>query len=468
MDSLFQKINQSAAPDLWHRFRIGNDQLLRMLAAARSMNLPLTERPANGSQTGTLIEIRDAAAVLCAVETPAQTPALFRLHPEPCAVCYTDEPAGVEEYRRWYGLEADTAAARADETDTAPLTLLASREERSAWLELERAILRTLQVLGHLEGEGEPLFAGIGEALHELLAADQLELELDQPGDYWPGKAADWVWAEGESTERTSRLSARLRRLLQRRERVMFVEDLANTADIHWPMGNSGYRQGFIFPLISGGRPLGTLRCYVRRPVTPLPGEIEGLELLRREFSRLLEHIGSHLQMQRMAMIDGLTSLFNHRFFRDQLRTEYQRALRYQKKMALIMIDIDDFKGYNDTYGHLAGDRMLAETAKTIRSAVRDIDFVARYGGEEFALILPEIDARSGMIVAEKIRHAVEEQRVAGEDGEETGAITISCGVTDNVNTTKPEDLIERADKALYWVKRHGRNLVQLAAEAYE
>ncbi len=132
------------------------------------------------------------------------------------------------------------------------------------------------------------------------------------------------------------------------------------------------------------------------------------MELFRRELAAILDRSRTHLRMQRMATVDGLTNLFNHRFFRDQLRTEFQRALRYQKMMAVIMIDIDDFKGYNDTYGHLAGDRVLAETARAIRGAVRDIDFVARYGGEEFALILPEVEAASGLIVAEKIRKAVE------------------------------------------------------------
>ena len=200
----------------------------------------------------------------------------------------------------------------------------------------------------------------------------------------------------------------------------------------------------------------------------PFPAEIKLLELLQRETTLFMDRTRNHLRMQRMATIDGLTNLFNHRFFRIQLRTEFQRALRYQKKMSLVMIDIDDFKGYNDRYGHLSGDRVLTEVAKTIRSTVRDIDFVARYGGEEFALILPEVDSNGGMVVAEKIRVAVEAQHFHAESGEDLGSITISCGVTDNVDTTGPNDLIRRADRALYWVKTHGRNLVRLAAPLEE
>jgi diguanylate cyclase (GGDEF)-like protein len=187
------------------------------------------------------------------------------------------------------------------------------------------------------------------------------------------------------------------------------------------------------------------------------------LEALQKEVASVMERTRNRLRMQRMATVDGLTHLFNHRFFRIQLRIEFQRALRYQKKMALVMIDIDDFKSYNDRYGHLAGDCVLAEVARVIRSTVRDIDLVARYGGEEFALILPEVDSTGGLVVAEKVRAAVGAQRFKTESGEEIGSITVSCGVTDNVNTTGPNDLIRRADRALYWVKTHGRNLVRLA-----
>jgi len=205
------------------------------------------------------------------------------------------------------------------------------------------------------------------------------------------------------------------------------------------------------------------MTLFYTRALSPFPDELRSLELLQSEMAHLMDRTRNHLRMQRMATIDELTSLFNHRFFRVQLRTEFRRALRYQKKMALVMIDIDDFKSYNDRYGHLAGDRVLSELGRTIRSTVRDIDFVARYGGEEFALILPEVDSSGGMVVADKVRAAVSSKRFRTESGEDLGAITISCGVTDNINTATPNDLIRRADRALYWAKTHGRNLVRLA-----
>jgi len=262
-------------------------------------------------------------------------------------------------------------------------------------------------------------------------------------------------------------LTPRLHRLLHKRERVLFIEDLDTAPDVQagLPLVPSPFKSGFLLPLVSGAKPIGIAKLLYAQPLLPLAAEVEAVEVLRRDLSAFFGRHQTHLRMQRMATVDGLTNLFNHRFFRGQFRTEFQRAKRYQKMMSLIMIDIDDFKSFNDTYGHLAGDRVLAETARTIRNVVRDIDFVARYGGEEFALILPEVDAQGGLIVAEKIRRAVETQRLLSDEGEVIEGITVSCGVTDNVGANAPDEIIERADRALYWVKRHGRNLVRLAGE---
>jgi diguanylate cyclase (GGDEF)-like protein len=107
---------------------------------------------------------------------------------------------------------------------------------------------------------------------------------------------------------------------------------------------------------------------------------------------------------------------------------------------------------------------VLAWVAAQIRRNVRDIDVVARYGGEEFALILPEVRAEQGLAIAEKIRKAISTTDITTEDGEHLAPITISCGVTDSQGCKGPEEMIDRADRALYWVKRNGRNLVRLAA----
>jgi diguanylate cyclase (GGDEF)-like protein len=127
--------------------------------------------------------------------------------------------------------------------------------------------------------------------------------------------------------------------------------------------------------------------------------------------------------------------------------------------LALIMVDLDHFKEYNDANGHLAGDRVLVKVAELVQSSVREIDLVARYGGDEFALILPENDARQGLIVAEKVRKVIEEYPFDNEVCVPGGTLTISLGISDNSQDVKSaQDMIEIADQALYWVKRHGGN----------
>ena len=151
--------------------------------------------------------------------------------------------------------------------------------------------------------------------------------------------------------------------------------------------------------------------------------------------------------------------MYNHRYFMEQLKKEFTRARRYRNWLSLILIDIDNFKEYNDNNGHLAGNRVLIRVANTIKRSVREMDLVARWGGEEFVLLLPEINISNGMIVAEKIRKGVEAQRFKNERKQPTGNLTISLGVAENSKTLNSyRDLFNRADTALYKAKKDGRN----------
>ncbi len=471
MASLFQQISQSVNADAWDRFRLPSGEVNRLSDVAQALGFSV-RNPILKGETHSFVQIHDGSRVLCIAEPSGFAPSPFNVQPEPFSVAYTDSRDAIQEYRSWTGPAADDltlpAQSSGDIAQPAPLSVILRNAAHGAWLSLEAGILRSVQSLNQLDLEGEPLFLNLSQAIRDMLAPDLLELRMEFPADFWPGKASDWVWLEAQPGHEgiTPSLTPRLQRLLYRRERTMFVEDTSAAPDI--TLSAEAQSQPFasclLLPLIYGAKPIGMLMLLYEKRLAPLAGETEAVELLRHELSNLLDRSRTHLRMQRMATVDGLTNLFNHRFFRDQLRTEFQRALRYENMMAVIMIDIDDFKGYNDTYGHLAGDRVLAETARTIRGSVRDIDFVARYGGEEFALILPEVDANGGMVVAEKIRNAVEAQRFISEDGEAIGAITVSCGVTDNTDATGPDDLISRADRGLYWVKRHGRNRVHIAA----
>ena len=166
-----------------------------------------------------------------------------------------------------------------------------------------------------------------------------------------------------------------------------------------------------------------------------------------------------------LATTDGLTGLYNHRTFQDRLSEELIRAERYNKSIILLLLDIDHFKRFNDTYGHQTGDEVLKTIAKIIRGNTRKVDFPARYGGEEFVIILPESDCEHARVIAERIRTAVMEYPFYVKDGSRvqlTVSIGISCFPKD---ATEKVDLIKKADIALYNAKKEGRNRVCLFCE---
>jgi len=163
---------------------------------------------------------------------------------------------------------------------------------------------------------------------------------------------------------------------------------------------------------------------------------------------------------------DGLTDLYNHRFFHQLLETEISRAERYGRVVSLIMIDIDNFKRYNDSHGHPAGDVALRQLARLLVESSRTCDYVARYGGEEFAIIVPEVGTDSARRMAERIRKLVDESAFAGEDVMAGGSLTISLGVaTYPIQAAGKCEIIENADKALYAAKSQGRNRVEVFGE---
>ncbi len=164
---------------------------------------------------------------------------------------------------------------------------------------------------------------------------------------------------------------------------------------------------------------------------------------------------------------DALTGLFNMRYFRIQLAEEFSRSQRYGRPLTLLMIDVDNFKAYNDRNGHPAGDIVLKEVSRIFIRNVRGTDIVARYGGEEFVVLLPETPLDSGVSVAEKIRKAVEEHYFPFAASQGGQKVTVSIGVASypDVHVTSDQDLIESSDKALYSAKKDGRNRVYISSK---
>jgi diguanylate cyclase (GGDEF)-like protein len=160
-------------------------------------------------------------------------------------------------------------------------------------------------------------------------------------------------------------------------------------------------------------------------------------------------------RLQELAITDDLTRLFNSRHFYSQLENEIIRYNRYQRPLSLLMIDVDLFKNYNDTYGHLAGDRILYKIAQLIASCLRHLDSAYRYGGEEFTVILPETTCDAALMVAERINQVVNDE-VCGAVSDKK--MSVSIGVTQYVSGEAINEFVRRADQAMYMAKEAGRN----------
>ncbi len=187
------------------------------------------------------------------------------------------------------------------------------------------------------------------------------------------------------------------------------------------------------------------------------------------ERQKLLKEAREKEMYKQLAILDGLTQIYNRRYFDENLPREIERAKRYGHPLSLLMIDIDHFKNFNDTEGHLAGDWALKKTAQIIAGSIRASDLVFRYGGEEFVVILPETDKMGAIVVAKRIRVNVSLAKFLDSKIMPTKYITVSIGISafpEDAQNSK--DLIERADKCLYVAKDLGRDRICFFSEGRE
>ncbi len=216
--------------------------------------------------------------------------------------------------------------------------------------------------------------------------------------------------------------------------------------------------------------------------------ETDLVQIIANQVAAAMENARLYDKLEEQATTDGLTGLYNHRFFYDRLNAEVARAQRYGLQLSVLMLDLDDFKRFNDTFGHQAGDRVLAEVALIVRRQLRSgVDIACRYGGEEFAVILPHTpalgaemvgrrltesviaaigvvgDTSSAKQAGERLRRTIATTPFPGRESEDVTHVTVSIGVAsypehaDDVTT-----LVGSADNALYVAKRRGKNRVEV------
>lgn len=219
------------------------------------------------------------------------------------------------------------------------------------------------------------------------------------------------------------------------------------------------WRSLMIAPVISKERIIGLLRMNAQKPDTFAADDLRFLDIISGLASVAIENALLYEKTEELAIKDGLTGLCVHRYFIQRLQEEHERAKLTKTNLSLLMCDLDYFKSYNDRYGHTAGDILLRRLAEILMDSTKDSTLVARYGGEEFTVILPGVEKKEALKIAEDIRKKVESEmfiirRVSTR-------ITISIGVvTFPIDAQTPEELIGTADSAMYRAKRQGRNQV--------
>lgn len=180
-----------------------------------------------------------------------------------------------------------------------------------------------------------------------------------------------------------------------------------------------------------------------------------------RESQRELMRV--NLELERLTRVDGLTGLGNRRYFDEYLSAEWRRCMRTSASMAVLMIDVDHFKRYNDAYGHLAGDEVLKKVATVIQGgSTRSTDLAARFGGEEFVVVLPDVSPEGAQVVAERLVQHVRDLNIAHGDQRVTISVGVAATMPDGTNS--PADLVNAADRALFRAKDSGRDRVVFAS----
>lgn len=243
---------------------------------------------------------------------------------------------------------------------------------------------------------------------------------------------------------------------------LFVVEDACNPPFFRNPLAlQEGICSLIAVPLKFQEKIVGILYLDDFKPRRFSGSRLQTLSILASFATMSIDNARLHERTRQLASTDGLTGLYNHRMFKQMVREELVRTDRYHKPMSLILFDVDDFKRFNDTYGHPAGDKALVVTAEIMRDSLRESDILFRYGGEEFVALLPETDIGEALVAAERARRSVEENSPKSLSGIGDRGLTVSVGVAAYPRDGQDLDtLLQAVDNLMYTAKRCGKNKV--------
>lgn len=350
----------------------------------------------------------------------------------------------------------------------APLELFGLREE------LERRMRFTYHLQAFTEQinsvEPDEAYAAILRHSTELLRSERASILLyDETANELQVKAAVGPRAQAAHDARMP-LGEGVSGSVLREGRPLVVRDAASAGQPVAPAERKYKTGSFIsYPLLVGSRRVGVLNMTDKAGGGSYDDlDLNLLDLLAPQMALALDRAEWHqkaTQFQLLSITDALTGLLNRRYLEERLAEELERSKRHRFPVSFLMLDIDNFKEYNDRFGHQAGDIALEMTAQCLKTALRTADVAARYGGEEFSVLLPQTSLAEAHIIAERIRHRVEHTSFPHRESQQGGAVTVSIGIsTFAPKVDTPETIIGAADQSLYLAKHRGKNRVEAYA----
>ncbi|MFZ3208970.1 MAG: sensor domain-containing diguanylate cyclase [Geobacteraceae bacterium] len=327
-------------------------------------------------------------------------------------------------------------------------------------IEVAKAVVSTLDldtvlqaILNSAMGFAETTAGSIS-----LYDAEKLELILHAHA----GLTADFVKKERREVKK-----GRVTHEVLSSGQVLFVEDTDRTPFFKNAVAlNEGIKSFICVPLVMKNLTVGILYLDDFVPRQFDRKKMKLLSVLSSFAAMSIYNAQLHKRTKLMAITDSLTGLHNHRYFQQIYTQELTRAKRYKKPLSVVMMDVDDFKKFNDTYGHYSGDLVLKAIGKIIMRTMRRIDYAFRYGGEEFILILPDTRLAGALLVAERLRELIENETAMVLDDIAGSGVTVSLGVACYPDSgASREELFNKVDSLLYKAKDMGKNNVYFAVE---
>jgi len=311
----------------------------------------------------------------------------------------------------------------------------------------------------------DELYAQITNTLKRSFHTNKIMIAvLDDKDCHFHVKAAYGLMNENELLQQSFALGEGLTGLVAQSRRKIYVRD----TDMDFRFNRDkhevpDYSCSFLsIPLIVKDDVLGVIN-YLRESDNQFSKQdVKMLSLVANQVALAISNAKLYTKTRELSVKDELIGIHNRRYFNQMLQMEWKRAIRFKRELSLIILDVDHFKSYNDTFGHPQGDQALKQIGAIFKDNLREVDTIARIGGEEFVLLLPGTDQRGAIAAAEKVRLLVESSAFLTVNDEQTRPMTISAGIsTYPLDADQMEDMVDHADIALYRAKENGRNQVE-------